>query len=154
MKSISNPPDAPHIKQAFYDDNNSYHRDDGPAVLFTNGAKCWYKHGKLHRLDRPAIESAFIDAWYVDGKSHNEYGSAQIYLDGTEKWYIDGLLHRLDGPAVINSDGSKEWFRDSQRSRFDGPAITNPDGTKRWFLFGKELTEEKYNEQLAKLDKE
>jgi len=33
-----------------------YHRVDGPAKLFKNGEKVWFRNGELHRLDGPAIE--------------------------------------------------------------------------------------------------
>jgi len=38
--------------------NNQYHREDGPAVEYSNEDKWWYLHGQLHRLDGPAIEYA------------------------------------------------------------------------------------------------
>ena len=48
--------------------NGLYHRDDGPAVEWANGAKAWWLNGFLHREDGPAIEEA----------------------DGTKQWYIRG----------------------------------------------------------------
>lgn len=33
-----------------------YHRDDGPAIIYQDGVRCWYQHGYRHRLDGPAIE--------------------------------------------------------------------------------------------------
>ena len=47
----------------------------------------YYKNGKLHREDGPAIE----------------------YEDGDCYWFKDGMLHREDGPAVIYEDGDK-WY--------------------------------------------
>ena len=67
--------------------NGKRHREDGPAIEYTDGDKHWYKNGKLHRTDGPAIE----------------------YADGAKYWYINGLLHRTDGPAVI-SFGTQEWY--------------------------------------------
>ena len=45
------------------------HRDDGPAIEYTNGDKVWYQHGKRHRLDGPAVEwdNGNKEFW-VDGK--------------------------------------------------------------------------------------
>jgi hypothetical protein len=51
----------------------------------------WYKEGKFHREDGPAIE-------FVDGENH---------------WYKEGKLHREDGPAVEYPDGTKEWWIDN-----------------------------------------
>jgi hypothetical protein len=46
------------------------HRNDGPAVDWSNGAKAWYVDGKRHRLDGPAVE----------------------YADGAKSWYVNGVL--------------------------------------------------------------
>jgi|SRR5579859_2901924 len=46
--------------------NDQLHREDGPALEFTNGSKEWCFHGQYHRLDGPAVEH--IDgykAWYI-----------------------------------------------------------------------------------------
>lgn len=32
------------------------HRHDGPAIIYTNGIKSWYYHGKRHCLTGPAID--------------------------------------------------------------------------------------------------
>ena len=55
---------------------------------YANGTKRWYKKGKLHRLDGPAVE----------------------WNDGSKEWYKEGKLHRLDGPAIEWYDGSKFWW--------------------------------------------
>jgi hypothetical protein len=44
------------------------HREDGPAIEYSNGAKYWYRYGQLHREDGPAIE----------------------WPDGAEEWYRNG----------------------------------------------------------------
>ncbi len=61
------------------------------VIEFYNGNKYWYKEGKLHREDGPAVE----------------------YTDGTKKWWIGGVLHRIDGPAVEMLSGSKLWYIDN-----------------------------------------
>ena len=33
----------------FYYVNNKLHREDGPAIEYTNGGKEWYINGKRHR---------------------------------------------------------------------------------------------------------
>ena len=48
------------------------------SVEYLNISKCWYKKGKLHREDGPAVE----------------------LVRGQKEWYKEGKLHRLDGPAV------------------------------------------------------
>ena len=44
------------------------HREDGPAVEYTNGSKMWFINNNLHKEDGPAI----------------------IYVDGNKWWYING----------------------------------------------------------------
>ena len=44
-----------------------YHREDGPAIEYTNGDKLWYVNGSLHREDGPAYE----------------------FYDGTKEWYLN-----------------------------------------------------------------
>jgi len=44
------------------------HREDGPAVEHTDGAKSWWLNGKLHRMDGPA-QYAFsgYNSWWING---------------------------------------------------------------------------------------
>jgi hypothetical protein len=45
------------------------HREDGPAIEWSNGTKEWWLDGKRHREDGPAVEYAHGDKeWYVDDK--------------------------------------------------------------------------------------
>lgn len=56
----------------FYNTAQLLHREDGPAIEYTNGTKCWYRNGLCHREDGPAVE----------------------YPDGSCNWYLDGVpLH-------------------------------------------------------------
>ena len=68
------------------------HRENGPAIEYADGSKCWYQNGQRHRTDGPAIERA----------------------DGTKCWYQNGHLHRTDGPAIERADGTKEWYIDGK----------------------------------------
>ncbi|MCR4330295.1 MAG: hypothetical protein NUV49_00170, partial [Patescibacteria group bacterium] len=64
------------------------HREDGPAIEWSDGSQHWYLNGKLHREDGPAI----------------------VYSDRTQHWYLNGKLHREDGPAIVYSDGTQQWY--------------------------------------------
>lgn len=91
------------------------HRDDGPAVECANGDKFWYRNGQLHRDDGPAVESSNGDnEWYHDGRRHRENGPAIERADGTKNWYRKGKLHRDDGPAIQYPDGQEIWFRNGE----------------------------------------
>ena len=96
--------------------NGVFHRDDGPAVIYSSGSKAWYKYGKLHRDDGPAIiDIDSYRAWYKNGKRHRDDGPAVIRNDGYKAWYKNGKRHRDDGPAIIYSDGNKEWYKNGVR---------------------------------------
>jgi len=82
----------------YYDENEYFvfHREDGPAVIYSDGEQKWYIHGKYHREDGPAI----------------------FFADGTQEWWFNGKVHREDGPAFFGPDGIQEWL-------FYGKEITN-----------------------------
>jgi len=60
------------VFKAVYDNRVEYtldgefHREDGPAVEYANGAKMWYLYGIPHREDGPAKE----------------------YFNGDKEWYL------------------------------------------------------------------
>jgi hypothetical protein len=99
----------------------------------------WYKHGRLHRLDGPAvIDEEGHMAWYKDGQLHCLSGPAKIdaYDSRKNRWYKNGEFHRLDGPAY--TEGGKEyWYKDGQLHREDGPAIIDlRSGRCEWYKHG------------------
>jgi hypothetical protein len=73
------------------------HREDGPAVEYDDGGKCWYQNGKRHRVDGPAI----------------------IRTDGYKAWYLNGRRHRVDGPAIEYVSGDNLWFLNGHNYEFD-----------------------------------
>ena len=81
------------------------HRENGPAVVCTNGHKEWWQNDQLHRIDGPAIE------WW----------------DGDKRWYQNGQRHRIDGPAVMYANGSKAWYiNDKAMTEAEFLAATQP----------------------------
>lgn len=104
-------------------ESEGFHKLDGPAVVYHDGKKRWYKDGLRHREDGPAIDDPDNKSWYMNGLSHREGGPAIEDLCNQKYWwYKDGFLHRADGPAV-------EY----------------PDGTKWYYLNGVRLSEEDFN---------
>ena len=84
-------------KKIYYKDKEMtiIHREDGPAVEFTDGYKAWYINGKRHREDGPAIE----------------YVSETEYVSGTKEWFINGhylseeqFLQRTAPEIVLTMD--------------------------------------------------
>lgn len=63
----------------------------GVVVSLTTKRTMYFKKGKLHREDGPAIEC----------------------LDGGKHWFKDENHHRINGPAVEYPSGYKEWWVDN-----------------------------------------
>jgi len=59
-----------------------YHREDGPAIIRSNGNKYWMYNGKYHREDGPAIEFP----------AQNYY---KFYLHGKEMSFITNTAQLL-----------------------------------------------------------
>jgi hypothetical protein len=78
---------------------NISHREDGPAIEYTNGSKFWFINGRLHREDGPAIEySDGSKYWYLNGKHLTEEEHAkQIAKEVTVS--IDDIAKMLDIPV-------------------------------------------------------
>ena len=57
----------------FWFKNGKRHREDGPAIEYANGDKFWFINGKCHREDGPAVElnnGTYFEYW-LDGKKLN-----------------------------------------------------------------------------------
>jgi hypothetical protein len=73
--------------KSWYNEKREYHREDGPAIEWADGTKCWYINGK-NKEDGPAVE----------------------FVSGEKNWLVNDLLHRKDGPAIEWANGDKEWW--------------------------------------------
>ena len=53
--------------------DGKHHREDGPAIEWTDGGKFWMFHNKIHREDGPAVEYAngTIEYWLNDERYFN-----------------------------------------------------------------------------------
>lgn len=67
------------------------HREDGPAVIYSNGTKRWYIDGLLHRIDGPAVEWATGQKqWFIHGVEHTEKSYWQQLAKGN---WITAFTH-------------------------------------------------------------
>jgi hypothetical protein len=121
--------------------NGRRHRIDGPAVVWMNGYKFWYRFGKLHR----SPDNSDLDS--VGGQS---VGPA-VECDACKEWWLDGKQHRIDGPAVEHPTGAKYWYIFGELHRDGGPAVEYGDGSKEWWLFGEQQPDQ--YEELTSLEK-
>jgi hypothetical protein len=126
-----------------YHVNGKYHRENGPAVEFSDGYKEWIINGKRHREDGPAV-----------------------ITDSYQWWYQNGVLHRLDGPALIMYKGDKAtrniyYINDKKLNKtklpyfmngeLAGPMRLNRNSILRASLFDREygaFLKEKYDAML------
>ena len=83
--------------------NGQFHRDDGPAVEWSNGSKLggskfWYRNGQRHRDDGPALE--WVDgskSWYLEGKKLTE----EEFKARTNPDNCDGKTVLVDGKEYV-----------------------------------------------------
>jgi hypothetical protein len=62
--------------------------------VYPNRTKEWYLNGKLHREDGPAIEySDGYKAWFLNGKQHREDGPAIEYSYGPKFWFLNDVKY-------------------------------------------------------------
>lgn len=72
--------------------NNQLHREDGPAIEWSDGDKEWCLNGLRHREDGPAFEGKNGDkVWWINDELHREDGPACEWADGTKAWYLNGV---------------------------------------------------------------
>jgi hypothetical protein len=65
---------ADNTQKYWYNKQNQFHREDGPAVKLPNGINQWWVNGKLHRLDGPAIEGPSDKGYWINDKLVTEDG--------------------------------------------------------------------------------
>ena len=60
-------------RASWFNDKGNLHRDDGPALEYSDGSKLWYLNGLSNRDDGPAVVySGGFKAWYLNGISYAE----------------------------------------------------------------------------------
>jgi len=87
--------------------------------VVTKGCITYYRDGKRHRLDGPAVIANGFSEWWQNGELHRVGGPAIESSVCTDKfWYKHGKLHRMDGPASILLD-DPQWFIHGKRMTFE-----------------------------------
>ncbi len=98
--------------QFYLDDQCRYHKDEGPAVIDSDGNKFWYRHGERHRDgDLPAVEMKNGDkAWCKDGKYHRDGKPAIEFANGEAEWWLEGIkLNQNEVTAYQQKLLTEEW---------------------------------------------
>jgi hypothetical protein len=128
IQFVNTPPDEnkrlTRLFNYFWYEDDVLTREDGPALVLSNGTEEWYRNGVLHRDDGPAV-SLFL---------YKEEDGTSLF---DQYWYTDGKLNREgDLPAVERANGCLEWYIEDVRTRVGAPAITKLDGSEFWYLDG------------------
>ena len=98
------------IKVKIWDVYIRQHSNFTGCLIDKDNDIAWYKNGLVHRENAPAIEFTNGDKeWWLNGNYHRENGPAIERADGRKEWWLNGQVHRVDGPAIERPDGSKQW---------------------------------------------
>ena len=145
---------------AWYDNNWSYHRVDGPAYINADGRKSWWLNGNRHRTDGPAIEWADGDkSWYINDKKmteeqFNKWRAKHNPIKESREENLKQLASMevpykvsdagfeyyktKDGYRIEDAEGGMAWYnRYHLLHRLDGPAVIKANGDKAWSVNGK-----------------
>ncbi len=125
------------------DIDGKFHREDGPAIIKTDGSYAWFFHGVIHRNGGPAIESILpnnLSELYTKNNIKHQTKKTE--------WFNQGFKHRIDGPAVEDYNGDTFWYLFGELHREDGPAVEYHDGKQEWFIHGTQYEKEDFEKLL------
>ncbi len=117
-----------------YVKSGKLHREDGPAVEFSYGAKYWYRNGKMHREDGPAVEcNDGRKEWWIDGRqySYSVYERMLARAGGATilNWYEIGTRNLKDG-CYMSHEGDICYVKNGCYYVQNGYAVVWADGRK------------------------
>ena len=98
--------------------NNKIHREDGPAIEWSDGSKFWYVKGLCHSDNTFAVEDQ----------------------NGNKFWYFKGMRHRKDGPA--NS------YTNSYSNKYFSSNLSCNKPITAWYFYNYEYPLPEYKETL------
>lgn len=72
----------------YRNEQGEFHRENGPAIKYSDGGKAWFINGKRHRVGGPAEDYLEVKAWWKNGKRHrlNAPASLNDLLSIKEYW--------------------------------------------------------------------
>ena len=73
-------PRGEEVTRTDYTEEGRLHREDGPAIICSDGLVAWYREGRLHREDGPAICCEGYQGWFLNGICQRaEFASGTIF---------------------------------------------------------------------------
>ena len=65
----------------YYNEQGQLHREDGPAIEWSDGYKEWYINGERHREDGPAVEwTSGYKEWHINDIVYSEQEFNDFFL--------------------------------------------------------------------------
>lgn len=145
------------------DDKEEVHRETKdangltlPAIIRTNGAKTWCKHGKEHRTDKAMVNGRLETLpSYIDGRERVWKREGEYFRDDVDEF--GNLL-----PTEINSTGGQYWYQNNRSHRaelgknpanddfgYALPAVIYSNGQKSWRFNGNDISRDKLTSKLS-----
>ena len=114
------------IKDWFDFDKNSitYHREDNPAIIYSDLRQEYWLNDRRHREDGHAIiYSDLRQEYWLNGKRHREDGHAVVFNNHDGSYYLGGehyytkayyrKLKEIDNlPLSLQLTHEEEWVRE------------------------------------------
>ena len=143
------------IKLYYKDDK--LHREDGPAVIYSNGNFSYWIDGKKHREGGPAViySNGILEYW-IEGKLVDEYRpgfgcfepksreEAIERLNSKERPFtremylanIDNIWPEMKNGLIVTEKGTKLYYKDDMVHNEDEPAVIYNNGTVEYRIEG------------------
>ncbi|MFW5794444.1 MAG: hypothetical protein ACOCV1_03065 [Bacillota bacterium] len=104
----------------FYLEDGKYHREDGPAKIYSYGGMLWYNNGVIHREDGPALINANEDykEWIIYNQELNgkvdvpeKMQKIMIDYDPDDVKLIPNLTYELQEYVILNYPESIKYIQ-------------------------------------------
>lgn len=137
------------VSSRWLNNNGEVHRDNGPAIVLSNGDTYYYKNGEIHRDYAPAVITRDYACYWQNGEKHRDGGPAEFHwvkYGGTsyaknittKVWYKHGKIHCESGYAIEYSD--EYGWNYSGRYCIEGDVCSFIDILRyKWKKFRKQL---------------
>lgn len=140
---------------AIYYKNGKIHREDGPAIEWSDGSQYWYFEGNLHRKNKPAvIQMAGLCEWWengnlnyrkvIDQTSIKDLIDNENQIEQKKEITLYGFDSETKAEIIKIKVGNGFEYKkyNNKLHREDGPAIERESGTKLWYINGSKHRED------------
>lgn len=131
--------------------DGKHHRENGPAIIYANGKEKYYTHGKLD------VKAKTVEPNIKTNSTLNQQQQDWIKkLKQDPVWknhhnwinITDIDYNEEKNELYVLEDGSHWWSKDGKFHREDGPAWISPDGTEEYWLDAIIYSKDKFNEKI------